>query len=133
MAIYMLDTDIASYIMKRSNDAVLRKLQTIPVSAVCISAIAESELRFGVEISPRRRKDQEALEALLRFLSVVDYPGSAAVEYGRIRADLQRRGLLIGSNDLLIAAHARSLGLTLVTNNTREFSRVAGLKFENWA
>jgi len=133
MAIYMLDTDIASYIMKRSNDAVLRKLQTIPVSAVCISAIAESELRFGVEISPRRRKDQEALEALLRFLSVVDYPDLAAVEYGRIRADLQRRGLLIGSNDLLIAAHARCLGLTLVTNNTREFSRVAGLKLENWA
>ena len=133
MAIYMLDMDIASYIMKRSNDAVLRKLQTIPVSAVCISAIAESELRFGVEISPRRRKDQEALETLLRFLSVVDYPGSAATEYGRIRADLQRRGLLIGSNDLLIAAHARCLGLTLVTNNTREFSRVAGLKLENWA
>jgi len=100
MAMYMLDTDIASYIMKRSNDAVLRKLQTIPVSAVCISAIAESELRFGVEISPRRRKDQEALEVLLRFLSVLDYPDSAAVEYGRIRADLQRRGLLIGANDL---------------------------------
>lgn len=132
MAMYMLDTDIASYIMKRSNDAVLRKLQTVPLSEVCISAIAESELRFGVEISPRRRKDQEALDALLRFLPVADYPEAAAVEYGRIRADLQRRGSLIGSNDMLIAAHARCLGLTLVTNNTREFSRVAGLKLENW-
>lgn len=133
MGIYMLDTDIASYIMKRSNDAVLRKLQTIPVNAVCISAIAESELRFGVEISPRRRKDQDALEALLRFLTVVDYPAAAAADYGKIRADLQKRGLLIGANDLLIAAHARCLGLTLVTNNTREFGRVTGLKLENWA
>lgn len=129
---YMLDTDIASYIMKRSNDVVLRKLQTVPVSAVCISAIAESELRFGVEVSPRPRKDQEALDALLRFLTVVDYPAAAAIDYGRIRADLQRRGLLIGANDLLIAAHACCLGLTLVTNNTREFGRVAGLKLENW-
>lgn len=132
MSIYMLDTDIASYIMKRSNEAVLRKLATIPVSAVCLSAIAESELRFGVEISPRRRKDLEALETLLRFLPVVDYPAAAAVEYGRIRGDLQRRGLPIGGNDMLIAAHALCLGLTLVTNNTREFGRVAGLKLENW-
>lgn len=133
MAIYMLDTDIASYIMKRSNDAVLRKLQTTPVSAVCISAVAESELRFGVAISPRRRKDQETLDVLLRFLTVLDYPAAAAVDYGQIRADLQRRGRLIGANDLLIAAHARCLGLTLVTNNTREFGRVAGLKLENWS
>jgi tRNA(fMet)-specific endonuclease VapC len=132
MASYMLDTDIASYIMKRSNDAVLRKLETIPISAVFLSAIAESELRFGVEVSPRRRKDQEALDTLLRFLPVVDYPAAAAVEYGQIRADLQKRGLLIGANDLLIAAHARCMGFTLVTNNTREFSRVAGLKLENW-
>lgn len=133
MAVYMLDTDIASYTVKRSNDAVLRKLQTVPISAVCISAVAESELRFGVEISPRRHKDQEALETLLRFLPVVDYPAAAAKEYGRISGDLQRRGLLIGANDMLIAAHARSLGLTLVTNNTRGFGRIAGLKLENWA
>ena len=132
MAVYMLDTDIASYIMKRSNDAVLQRLQSIPVSAVCISAIAESELRFGVQVSPRSRRDQEALETLLRFLTVIDYPAAAAAVYGQIRADLQKRGLMIGANDLLIAAHARCLGLTLVTNNTREFGRVPGLKVENW-
>lgn len=133
MAVYMLDTDIASFIMKRSNDAVLRKLQTVPVSAICISAVAESELRFGVEVSPRHRKDREALDTLLRFLPVIDYPAAAAIEYGRIRGDLQRRGLLIGANDMLIAAHACCMGLTLVTNNTREFGRIAGLKLENWA
>ena len=133
MADYMLDTDIASYIMKRSNDAVLKKLQVNPVSAMCISAISESELRYGVEISPRRDKDQEALDELLRYLPVLDYPSAASLEYGQIRADLKVRGKIIGSNDMLIAAHARCLGLTLVTNNTREFGRVPGLKMENWA
>ncbi|MGH9599109.1 MAG: type II toxin-antitoxin system tRNA(fMet)-specific endonuclease VapC [Terracidiphilus sp.] len=128
----MLDTDIASYIMKRSNDAVLQILQSIPVSAMCISAIAESELRFGVEVSPRRRKDQEALEEFLRYLRVFDYPATASLDYGQIRANLKQRGTLIGANDMLIAAHARYLGLTLVTNNTREFGRVQGLKIENW-
>ena len=133
MAVYMLDTDIASYIMKRSNDAVLQKLQATPVSAICISAIAESELRFGVEVSPSRRRDQEALEALLRYLQVFDYPAAASLDYGQIRAELKQRGVMIGANDLLIASHARCLGMTLVTNNTREFSRVPGLKIENWA
>jgi tRNA(fMet)-specific endonuclease VapC len=133
MYCYMLDTDIASYIMKRSNDAVLRKLQVIPVAEMCISAIAESELRFGVAVSPRRRKDQEALEELLRYLSVLDYPAAASQEFGEIRAELKARGMIVDTNDLLIAAHARCLSLTLVTNNTREFSRVPGLKVEDWA
>jgi tRNA(fMet)-specific endonuclease VapC len=133
MAIFMLDTDIASYIMKRSDDAVLRRLRTVAVSDVCISAIAKAELEYGVEVSPRRQRDQAALDAFLRHVEVLDFPGEAAAEYGRIRADLKARGTMIGANDLLIAAHARSLGLTLVTNNTREFGRVQGLKMENWS
>ena len=132
MAVYMLDTDIASYIMKRSNDRVVEKIKAIPVSTMCISAVAESELWFGVESSPRRRKDQGALEDLLQYLQVLDYPAAASLDYGRIRADLKQRGAMIGANDLLIAAHARCLGLILVTNNTREFKRVPGLKLENW-
>lgn len=132
MAYYMLDTDIASYIMKRSNQAVLKKLQANTIRSVCMSAISESELRYGVELSPRRGKDQEALDELLRYMPVLDYPSAASVEYGKIRAELKVRGAIIGSNDMLIAAHARCLGLTLVTNNTREFGRVPGLKIENW-
>jgi len=85
-----------------------------------------------VEVSPRRQQDEAALEAYLRLVAVLEYPGEAAREYGRIRADLKVRGKMIGANDLLIAAHARCLGLTLVTNNTREFGRVQGLKMENW-
>ena len=129
---YMLDTDIFSYIMNRSNDAVLEKFKTVGVDEACISAITKSELMYGVEVSPRRKKDLAALDAYLVYVDVLDYPGSAAVDYAQIRADLKKRGKLIGANDMLIAAHARCLGLTLVTNNTREFSRVPGLKIENW-
>jgi tRNA(fMet)-specific endonuclease VapC len=133
MAEYMLDTDISSYIMKRSHDAVLRKLQTVPIDAVCISVITKSELLFGVEISPRRLQDAAALAEYLRHLEVLELPGEAASHYAHIRALLKARGMMIGANDLLIAAHARSLGLTLVTNKTREFGRVDDLKIENWA
>jgi tRNA(fMet)-specific endonuclease VapC len=129
---YMLDTDTCSYIMKRSHDAVLKKLAKVPVSDVCISVITKSELLFGVEVSPKRRQDEAALDALLRYLEVLDFPDKASSHYAKIRADLKARGRMIGANDLLIAAHARSLGLTLITNNTREFGRVRGLAIDNW-
>lgn len=133
MAVYMLDTDISSYIMKRSHDSVLKRLQTVPIGDVSISAITKSELLYGVEVSPRKRQDSMALDAYLKHVDVLDYPEEAALHYGQIRATLKSAGNLIGANDLLIAAHARSLGLTLVTNNTREFGRVQGLNLENWA
>jgi len=132
MAIYMLDTDISSYIMKRSHSVVLKRLQTVAVSDVCVSAITKAELLYGVEVSPRRQKDQAALDEFLRYVAVLDYPAAAALDYARIRAHLKVRGTMIGSNDLLIAAHALCLGLTLVTNNTKEFGRVQRLKIENW-
>jgi len=132
MAVYMLDTDISSYIMKRSHDTVLKRLQTVAVSDVCVSAITKAELMYGVEVSPRPPKDQAALNQFLRYVAVLDYPAAAALDYARIRADLKSHGTMIGGNDLLIAAHARSAGLTLVTNNTKEFSRVRDLRIENW-
>jgi tRNA(fMet)-specific endonuclease VapC len=132
MAEYMLDTDVASYIMGNKSSALLEKLQTVPTSAICISAITKSEIMYGVEISPRQQTNREAFEFLLRHVQVLDYPAEAAADYGRIRATLKARGALIGPNDTLIAAHARCLGLTLVTNNMREFGRVPGLKIENW-
>jgi len=129
---YMLDTDTCSYIMKRSNDAVLKRLQKVPVSDVCISVITKSELLFGIELSPRRAQDELALNAFLGYVEVLDFTDEASFQYAKIRADLRTRGTMIGSNDLFIAAHARSLGLTLVTNNTREFGRVRNLAIENW-
>ncbi len=129
---YMLETDTCSYIMKRSNDAVLKRLQKVPVSDVCISVITKSELLFGVEVSPRRRQDESALSAFLQYVEVLDFPDAASLHYAKIRASLKTLGTMIGANDLFIAAHARSLGATLVTNNTREFGRVPKLNVENW-
>ena len=132
MTRYMLDTDTCSYVMKRSNPAVLRRLQAVPVKDVCMSVVTKSELLYGVEVSPRRAQDVAALAALLPFVEVLDLPDDAASHYAEIRADLKKRGAPIGANDLFIAAHARSLGLTLVTNNTAEFGRVKGLRVESW-
>jgi tRNA(fMet)-specific endonuclease VapC len=132
MAEYMLDTDISSYIMKRSHDPVLRRLQDVPIGAVYISVITKSELLFGVEGSPRRQQDYAALNEYLRHVEVLDFPDEAALHYAQIRAALKSRGTMIGANDLFIAAHARSLELTLVTNNTEEFGRVQDLNIENW-
>ena len=129
---YMLDTDTCSYVMKRSSQAVLNRLQEVPVSDVCISVITKSELLFGVEMSPRRQQDETALNAFLAYVEVLDFPDQATAHYAKIRADLKTRGTMIGANDLFIAAQARSLGLTLVTNNTGEFGRVRDLTLENW-
>ena len=129
---YMLDTDISSYIMKRSHERVLRRLQEIPIDAVCISVITKSELLFGVEVSPRREQDRAALDEYLRHVEVLDFPDEAALHYAQIRAALKARGTMIGANDLFIAAHARALKLTLVTNNIQEFGRVHELHIENW-
>ena len=132
MSRYMLDTDTCSYIMKRSNDKVLKRLQKIPVSDVCISVIIKAELLFGVEVSARRQQDELALSAFLGYVEVLDFPDAASSHYARIRPDLKKRGAMIGANDLFIATHATSLGLTLVTNNTREFGRIPHLAMENW-
>jgi tRNA(fMet)-specific endonuclease VapC len=129
---YMLDTDTCSYIMKRSHDLLLKRLKRVPVSDVCISVISKSELLFGVELSPRRQQDELALNTFLSYVEVLDFTDEASFHYATIRADLKTRGTMIGANDLFIAAHARNLGFTLVTNNTREFGRIRHLAIENW-
>lgn len=129
---YMLDTDICSYVMKRSSDLLLKRLQKVPVSDVCVSVITKSELLYGVEVSPRRQQDEAALNSFLNYVDVLDFPEKASSHYAQIRAHLKNLGTMIGGNDLLIAAHARSLGLKLVTHNTREFGRVPKLAMEDW-
>jgi tRNA(fMet)-specific endonuclease VapC len=128
----MLDTDISSYIMKRTHPHILQRLQRTEVSDVCISVITKSELMYGVEVSPRQKQDKAVLDEFLLYVEVLDLPGEAALEYAQIRGTLKLQGAMIGGNDLFIAAHARYLGLTLVTNNTREFGRVRDLSIENW-
>jgi len=129
---YMLDTDTCSYIMKRSQPLVLKRLRAEPVTNVCMSVVTKAELLYGVEVSPRRNQDATALAAFLPYVEALDFTEEAAIHYAEIRADLKRRGAMIGANDLFIAAHARALGLTLVTNNTAEFERVQKLTLQNW-
>ena len=129
---YMLDTDTCSYIVKRV-PAVLDRLQRVQMSQVCISVVTKAELLFGVHSAPHMPKSAALVSRLLASVRVEALGLDAAEQYARIRADLKSKGLPIGANDLWIAAHALSLGMVLVTNNVREFERVAGLQIENWA
>ena len=121
------------YLIKKKPAKLLERLCEKPISDVGISSITYSELEYGVCKSLQQARNRSALIRFLTPFEVADYDDRAAVDYGSIRSDLEFRGEPIGSMDMLIAAHARSLGCTLVTNNTREFGRVSGLKVENWA
>ena len=129
---FMLDTDTCSYIMKRSHPRVIKRLQSVPVGDVCMSVITKAELLYGVGVSPRRAQDAAALAAFVPYVEALDLNDNAAIHYAEIRADLKKHGTMIGATDLFIAAHARALGMTLVTNNTAGFERVEGLAIENW-
>ncbi len=133
MATYVLDTDTCSYIMKRSHPQLLTKIQTIPLVQQAVSVITMAELLYGAKLSSKPTLAIKSYEAFIRHLAALDWTQEAAEHYADIRADLKRRGEMIGANDLLIAAHARSIKSVLVTNNVREFGRVKGLRVENWA
>jgi Predicted nucleic acid-binding protein, contains PIN domain len=128
----LLDTNICIYIIKQRPPTVLRRFLEHHVGDIGISSITLSELRFGVAKSAQREKNAEALDEFVIPLEVVPYDEVAAEAYGDIRAALEKGGTPIGAMDLLIAAHAVSLGIPLVTNNTREFSRVPSLTVFDW-
>jgi len=111
--------------------AVERFRQALP-HGICVSSIVLSELEYGVRKSAAQERNRNKLNGLCSLLSVFPYDTHATTEYGIIRSELERRGQVIGPLDMLIAAHAKSLGLTLVTNNTGEFLRVDGLALEDW-
>ena len=129
---YLLDTNTCIYVIKRSPPQVYKRLRKLSIGDVGISAITFCELQFGVTNSSKPEKNQLALTEFLAPLEVLDFPSAAAVTFGEIRSRLKRAGTPIGSYDLLIAAHALEQGLTLVTNNLKEFKRVPGLELENW-
>ncbi len=132
-AIYLLDTNICIYIARQRPLAVLKRFEQLQQGEVVMSFITHGELMFGAEKSQHRDETIEKLNRLTEFIPVVLPSPSTALHYGDIRAQLKRAGTPIGANDLWIAAHARSSNLVLVSNNTREFQRVPGLKMENWA
>ena len=130
---YLLDTNICIYIRRERPQAVLDRFSVLPAGSTAISVITYGELVYGVQKSPESRKAMLILEELTAVIPVLPMAADVAKNYGAIRSDLAARGELIGNNDLWIAAHAKSLGLILVTNNEREFQRVEGLTIENWA
>lgn len=129
----MLDTNICVYAIKHKPEQVFRRLQEHAPSEVCISSVTYAELVHGVEKSQSIEKNRVALALLLANIEIMDFDSLAAESYGRIRADLEKLGTPIGPLDMMIVGHARSLDYTIVTNNTKEFVRVQGLKLENWA
>ena len=126
---YMLDTDTCIYTIKRKPLEV-RRMFNIHSGAISISTVTLGELVHGVEKSDDQRQNRIVLEGFVGRLEVINYDEAAAYQFGQLRHEL--KGQEIGPYDFMIAAHARSLGLTLITNNTKEFSRVEGLRVDNW-
>lgn len=129
---YLLDTNICIYLIREQSKELIQNIQRHRVTEVAISSITLAELRYGVEKSKFQERNGEALDSFLLPIEILPFEVSAATAYGKLRAELEKSGQLIGSLDLMIAAHALSVGATLVTNDQREFSRVKALKIENW-
>jgi tRNA(fMet)-specific endonuclease VapC len=134
MALYMLDTDTASYLIKGTHPELDRHIAQLPPTEICISAVTRGELLFGLR---RRRDSASCLTQLIEnFLSAVRclaWDDKAAGQFGVIGASLEHSGTPIGTLDTMIASHALAVDATLVTNNTRHFFRVVGLRIDNWA
>ncbi len=128
----MLDTNICIYIIKKRPVSVFEKFRSLSVGSIGISSVTLAELQYGIMKSSIHEKNQEALDKFLTPLDILDFGYNEAIEYGKIRAELEKNGTPIGPLDTLIASHAKCLDLTLVTNNEKEFERIAGLKIENW-
>ena len=129
---YMLDTNICSYILKNHPAAVKQKFEEVGASNICISTIVLAELYYGAARHPEGVVIRREIDDFVSRLVVIPWDEIAADHYGAIRSSLEKAGTLVGAMDMLIAAHARSCGATLVTNNRREFDRIKGLTSLNW-
>jgi len=130
MPSYMLDTDTVSFALRGQGRVAIRLLAHRP-SDICMSSLTLAELRYGADLR-RSRKLNRLIDTFADSVAVADFDRAAAERYGGLGAQLSRRGVPIGTVDTLIAAHALALGLTLVTNNEKHFTRVPGLKVETW-
>lgn len=128
---YLLDTNIL-IAMSKNRPGLLTRLENYSASAILLSSVVVAEIEYGIAKSARQEHNRRVFDTLLDGFQLVPFDAAAARRYGPIRAELERRGQLIGPYDLMIAAHAQALGAVLVTDNTSEFSRVEGLTIENW-
>ena len=132
MKLYMLDTDTCSYIIRERPIGVLEHFRKLAMEQICISTVTYAELLYGVERSSSKRINRPIIDDFVQHLDVIDWDNAAAEQYGKIRADLEASGKPIGAMDMMIAAHAKSIKAVLVTNNQKHFTRIKGLKVENW-
>jgi tRNA(fMet)-specific endonuclease VapC len=130
---FMLDTNICIYLIKQKPEKVLRHFKTYSVGDIGISSITLAELMYGVQRSQQVQKNRQALEEFTLPLEIAAFDDAAAEVYGSVRAGLERDGTPVGSMDMLIGAHALNLGVTLVTNNLREFKKIKNLKVVDWS
>jgi tRNA(fMet)-specific endonuclease VapC len=130
---FLLDTNICIYIRQRRPEKVLLRFRKLRPGEAVLSVITYGELLYGAAKSAHRAAAMESLRELIHLLPAMPLPADAAEKYGAMRAELESKGEMIGNNDLWIAAHALAAGLTLITNNEREFRRVRGLRVRNWA
>jgi tRNA(fMet)-specific endonuclease VapC len=131
--LYMLDTDICSYLVRKQSAALDQRVASTPTDQLCISAITRAEIMYGISRPDISTRKKESVLALVDAMTCVEWNEDAADLHGALRAQLERRGTPIGTYDLLIAAHALSQNAVLVSNNTRHLSQVPGLQLENWA
>jgi tRNA(fMet)-specific endonuclease VapC len=129
---FMLDTNTCVDLIRRRNDRTLRRMQRYRPDDLCVSSVTLSELEYGAAKSADPQRNRLALAKFMTPLSVLPYDDAVAPVYGRVRAELERTGTPIGPMDTMIAAHALTLGLIVVTDNEREFRRVSELKVQNW-
>jgi tRNA(fMet)-specific endonuclease VapC len=130
---FLLDTNICIYIRQERPEPVLRRFRKLRAGEAALSVITYGELLYGAAKSAQRAAALDQLRELMHWLPALPLPETAAEAYGAARYELASKGEMIGNNDLWIAAHAVASGLTLVTNNEKEFRRVRGLKIQNWA
>jgi len=129
---YLLDTNVCVDFLNRRYPKVTERIRTSSPEDLCLSSVAMAELRYGADRSQRRGENHERIDVLATEIQCLDFDLTAARVYGRIRSALEAEGTPIGPYDMMIAAHAVSQGLILVTDNEREFRRISGLEIENW-
>jgi tRNA(fMet)-specific endonuclease VapC len=129
---YMLATDMCSFIIREHPESVRQRFQTLAMEQLCVSVVTYAELIYGVERSSSKQVNRPIVEDFVRHLDVMDWDTEAADQYGVIRTELEAAGTPIGAMDMMTAAHAKSIKAVLVTNNQKHFTKVEGLKVDNW-
>jgi len=132
MKLYMLDTDTCSYLIRKRPPSVMERFQAVQSDQILISVITQAELLYGIKLTSSGKINQVIIEMFLRDLTILPWDSDAGYHYAEMRAHLKKKGIQTGNMDLMIAAHARSRGAIVVTNNVKDYKLLPGVFYENW-